>query len=221
VDCKEFGTLADDYVFDLLDSCVEQSVEAHLGSCDSCRKLAEDARMRRNLFLAWKPDESLEGAGRRLMARLEAGNYRRQSARSSLLVRMMAAAAVILAAVVLPRLFLFESPAVMSWESQTTVVQGEFHRLLRQELNIPKGVIPNAYVAVHLKSIDGKSAVSAAISLNGDDGSPVLSSGGASEEIFLLGTRKGLRQGVNFLVVENHGQVPLQFDVTLVTGGAK
>jgi len=217
MDCSEVRKIADDYVFGLLESDMERELTAHIDSCQSCNKIVNEARTRRKILSAWEVRGSGPGAGDRLLARVNAGKIRKESVYGARLVRILTAAAVILAAVVLPRLFLFEYPRVLSHTPAFTSMEGDFRSSVRQELTVPREYIENACLVILLKSIDEKSPVKAAIRLNDDSGNIVLSAAIVPEEIFVLTQKQGLKAGVNSLAIDNLGTIKLEFEVTLVT----
>ena len=217
MDCSEVRKIADDYVFGLLDSDVEQELTSHINSCHSCARIVNEARARRGLFSAWEIPDRETGVSDRLLARIRAGKVRKEPVLGARLVRILATAAVILAAVILPRLFLFEYPRVLSHAPEFTAVEGDFLSSVRQELIVPGEHLENACLVIRLKSSNEKSPVKAAIRLNGAEGDTVLSAAAEPEELFVLTHRQGLKAGVNSLAIDNLGMIKLEFEITLVT----
>jgi hypothetical protein len=217
MDCREVFSLADDYVFGLLEPDTGRELLAHTSSCEACADAVEEARSRRDLFSAWEIKDQPAGAADRLLARIRTRKLKRR-APGRLIVRILSAAAVILAAVVLPRLFLIESPRVMSYVPVFTGWEGVFNESVRQEIEVPEERSANPCLIVSLKSVDSEAPVWVAIRLNEGEEGFILSAAAGSEEVFVLTREHGLKPGSNLLTINNLDLMPLEFEVTLVTG---
>lgn len=219
MNCQEACKLADDCVFGLLEPETEKAVLSHAKECETCAGALQEAKSRRELLDSWKAQTN-EGSSDRLMARIGHENLRVRASYGHRLVRIMAAAAVILAAVVLPRLLLEES-TVLPFETRMTSVEGSFRESVRQEFNVPRGEGKHSYIVVRLRSVDKESPVRAGIYVNDFLDDPVLSSASQIEEVYILGMEHGIRTGKNLLFIRNLGSVPLEFEVSLITGETK
>jgi len=220
LDCSEIRNLTEDYVFGLLDQAGETQVTVHIKSCTDCAREVEQARSRKAAYAAWEVPPLPEGATDRLMSRLHAGGLKRQVTYRPLLLSALTVAAVIVAAVALPMLFLAERPLVMSFQPETVSYKGFFKETLSQELAVPYDQYANAYVLVKLSSAGRESPVVAWVSLNGE----ILKYFDTAYETgcsCILTRTDGLTGGCNLVTIENRGEAPLEFEITLVTGSVK
>jgi len=219
VKCNDSDTYAHEYVFELLEEEDRKQYSKHIESCETCRERTKQAFDDREMLASWNITVP-SGAAERSISRIYSKEIRQKSALNSLVVRIMAAAAVILAAIVLPRLFLMEKQAVLAYEAHSTTVEGVFNDFVKQELHVPVNCTKTAYVIVRVKSLDGKAPVKAAMRLNESESSILLTTAAEPEEEYILTNENGLKEGINLLTIENHGSIPLEFEVILMVGSS-